>query len=54
VLTPKELALTAAADGKDLPSTGNGQSSGSGNALGSGSSGLGSFGSDDAIPGEPL
>jgi cell division protease FtsH len=54
VLTPKELALTAAADGKDLPSAGNGQSSGSGNALGSGSSGLGSFGSDDAIPGEPL
>ena len=54
VLTPKELALTAAADGKDLPSAGNGQSSGSGSALGSGSSGLGSFGSDDAIPGEPL
>src|SRR5215475_2033504 len=54
VLTPKELALTAAADGKDLPSTGNGQSSGSGSALGSGSSGLGSFGSDDAIPGDPL
>ena len=54
VLTPKELALTAAADGKDLPSAGNGQSSASGNTLGSGSSGLGSFGSDDAISGEPL
>jgi cell division protease FtsH len=53
VLTPKELALTAAADGKDLPSNGNGQS-GSPNAIGGGSSGLPSFGSDDAVPGEPL
>ena len=53
VLTPKELALTAAADGKELPSNGNGQS-GSPNPLGGGSSGLPSFGSDDAMPGEPL
>jgi len=52
VLTPKELALTAAADGKDLPSSGNGQS-GSPNTLG-GSGSLGSFGNDDAMPGEPL
>jgi cell division protease FtsH len=53
VLTPKELALTAASDGKDLPSAGNGQSGGT-NALGSSpSGGLGSFGSDEAIPGEP-
>ncbi len=51
IMTPKELALTAAADGKDLPS--NGQS-GSPNTLGTGSPGLGSFGSDDAMPGEPL
>jgi len=54
VLTPKELALTAAADGKDLPSSGNGQSSGTPNALGGGSGSLGSFGNDDAMPGEPL
>ncbi len=31
VLTPKELALTAASDGKDLPRGGNGQASGIGN-----------------------
>jgi cell division protease FtsH len=52
VLTPKELALTAASDGKDLPSAGNGQAA-SPSALG-GSAGLPSFGSDDAVPGEPL
>jgi len=45
VLTPKELALTAASDGKDLPSAGNGQS---------GTPALPPFGSDDAVPGEPL
>jgi cell division protease FtsH len=53
VQTPKELALIAASDGKDLPAVGNGQS-GSPNALGSASGGLPSFGSDDALPGEPL
>jgi hypothetical protein len=52
-MTPKELALTAASDGKDLPAAGNGQS-GSPNALGGASGGLPSFGSDDALPGEPL
>jgi len=53
-MTPKELALTAASDGKDLPSAGNGQS-GTGSAIGSGASGgLPPFGSDEAIPGEPL
>jgi cell division protease FtsH len=53
VLTPKELALTAA-DGKDLPSVGNGQS-GAGNSLGNGTpSALPPFGSDDPVPGEPL
>ena len=51
VLTPKELALTAASDGKDLPSAGNGQS---GNALGGSSNGLPLFDSDEALPGEPL
>jgi cell division protease FtsH len=52
IMTPKELALTAASDGKDLPS--NGQS-GTANALGSPPPGaLGSFGSDESRPGEPL
>src|SRR5712692_8581291 len=37
IMTPKELALTAAAEGKDLPSSGNGQASSSAaNSLGSG------------------
>jgi cell division protease FtsH len=55
VLTPKELALTAASDGQDLPSAGNGQSSSAANALGGGSPpALPPFGSDDALPGEPL
>jgi cell division protease FtsH len=54
VLTPKELALTAASDGQDLPSAGNGQSS-AGGSLGSGSPpALPPFGADDAMPGEPL
>jgi cell division protease FtsH len=54
VLTPKELALTAASDGKDLPQAGNGQSGGTA-ALGSGSPPvLPPFGPDDAVPGEPL
>jgi cell division protease FtsH len=52
VLTPKELALTAASDGKDLPSVGNGQT-GAANALGSSSTGLPPFGNDDPVPGEP-
>ena len=53
IMTPKELALTAASDGKDLaPGTGNGQSSGSA-ALGGAPPAL-PFGSDDAVPGEPL
>ena len=34
VLTPKELALTAASDGKDLPRGGNGQAPGIGNGYG--------------------
>ncbi len=56
VLTPKELALTAASDGKDLPSSGNGQASSSAaNSLGSGAPpAMPSFGPDDAVPGEPL
>jgi cell division protease FtsH len=56
VLTPKELALTAASDGKDLaPGTGNGQSSASGAAsLGGGTPPALPFGSDDAVPGESL
>ena len=33
VLTPKELALTAASDGKDLPRSGNGQAPGLGNGF---------------------
>jgi cell division protease FtsH len=55
VLTPKELALTAASDGKDMPSSGNGQS-GSSNSLAGGGSppALPSFGPDDPVPGEPL
>jgi cell division protease FtsH len=55
VLTPKELALTAASDGKDLPSSGNGQS-GSSNPLGGSGSppALPPFGPDDPVPGEPL
>jgi cell division protease FtsH len=54
VLTPKELALTAAPDGKDLPAAGNGQSGGSGSLGGSAPPALPPFGSDDAVPGEPL
>jgi cell division protease FtsH len=53
VLTPKELALTAASDGKDLPSAGNGQSSVA-SSLGGAPPALPPFGSDDAVPGEPL
>src|SRR5499433_1931926 len=53
VLTPKELALTAA-DGKDLPA-GNGQSGGTTGSRGSSAPpALPPFGADDAIPGEPL
>jgi cell division protease FtsH len=55
VLTPKELALTAAADGKDLPSASNGQSSGTAESLSGGTPpALPPFGSDDAVPGESL
>jgi len=55
IMTPKELALTAASDGKDLPSAGNGQSSSAANSLGSGAPpAMPSFGPDDAVPGEPL
>src|SRR6516225_7908225 len=54
VLTPKELALTAAADGKDLPAAGNGQSGGPGGLGSSAPPTLPPFGADDAIPGEPL
>jgi len=55
VLTPKELALTAASDGKDLTSgTGNGQASGGPSSLGGGTPPALPFGSDDAVPGEPL
>ena len=55
-MTPKELALTAASDGKDLPSAGNGQASSSAaNSLGGGAPpAMPSFGPDDAVPGEPL
>jgi len=54
VLTPRELALTAASDGQDLPSAGNGQSAGAANSLGGAPPALPPFGSDDAVPGEPL
>ena len=55
VLTPKELALTAASDGKDLtPGTGNGQSASGAASLGGGTPPALPFGSDDAVPGEPL
>src|ERR1700726_329984 len=52
IMTPKELALTAASDGKDLPSAGNGQASSSAaNSLGSGAPpAMPSFGPDDAVP----
>jgi len=53
VLTPKELALTAAPDGKDLPAAGNGQSGSPGGLGGSAPPALPPFGADDAIPGEP-
>jgi cell division protease FtsH len=54
IMTPKELALTAASDGKDLaPGTGNGQASGGAASLGGTPPPL-PFGSDDAAPGEPL
>jgi cell division protease FtsH len=53
VLTPKELALTAAADGKDLPAAGNGQSGGVGSRGNSAPPALPPFGADDAMPGEP-
>src|SRR5262249_21016503 len=51
VLTPKELALTAAPDGKDLPAAGNGQSGATGNL---GSSAPPALGADDAMQGDPL
>jgi cell division protease FtsH len=54
VLTPKELALTAAPDGKDLPAAGNGQSGTTGSLGNSGPPALPPFGADDAMPGEPL
>jgi cell division protease FtsH len=54
VLTPKELALTAAPDGTDLPATGNGQSGGTGSLGNSAPPTLPPFGSDDALPGDPL
>jgi len=54
IMTPKELALTAASDGTDL-SGGNGQSPSGANPLGGGTPpALPPFGSDDAAPGEPL
>src|SRR6516165_500329 len=54
VLTPKELALTAAPDGKDLPAAGNGQSGGTGSLSNSAPPTLPPFGGDDALPGESL
>ncbi len=54
VLTPKELALTAAPDGKDMPAAGNGQSGATGSLGSSAPPALPPFGSDDAMPGEPL
>ncbi len=55
IMTPKELALTTASDGKDLaPGTGNGQASGGAASLGGGTPPALPFGSDDAMPGEPL
>jgi cell division protease FtsH len=54
VLTPKELALTAAPDGKDLPAAGNGQSGATGSHGNPAPPALPPFGADDAMPGEPL
>src|SRR5215813_10290813 len=54
VLTPKELALTAASDGKDLPAAGNGQSGATGSLASPAPPALPPFGADDALPGEPL
>jgi cell division protease FtsH len=54
VLTPKELALTAAPDGQDMPAAGNGQSGATGSLGSSAPPALPPFGSDDAMPGEPL
>ncbi|MBO0813703.1 MAG: ATP-dependent zinc metalloprotease FtsH [Actinobacteria bacterium] len=54
VLTPKELALTAAPDGKDLPAAGNGQSGTSGSLGNPAAPALPPFDTDDTIPGEPL
>jgi cell division protease FtsH len=55
IMTPKELALTAASDGKDLaPGTGNGQASSGAASLGGGTPPALPFGTDDAVPGEPL
>jgi cell division protease FtsH len=54
IMTPKELALIAASDGKDLPAAGNGQSSTTNALGGSPSGGLPAFGPDDPMPGEPL
>jgi cell division protease FtsH len=54
VLTPKELALTAAPDGKDLPAAGNGQSGGTGSLSNSAPPTLPPFGGGDALPGESL
>jgi cell division protease FtsH len=44
VLTPKEMALIAASDGKELPSSGNGQASGSMPGNPAGGQDFGSFG----------
>ncbi len=54
IMTPKELALTAAADGKDLPASGNGQASTPNAHGGTPPAGLPPFSPDDPLPGEPL
>jgi cell division protease FtsH len=55
IMTPKELALTTASDGKDLSAAGGNGQSGGATSLGGGSPPvLPPFGSDDALPGEPL
>src|SRR5215468_11275331 len=54
VLTPKELALTAASDVKDLTSPGNGSGSAGTHSGQTAPPALPPFGTDDAVPGEPL
>src|SRR5262249_11606392 len=53
VLTPKELALTAAPDGNDLPASGDWQSGRRATLGRSAATALPPSGADDALPGDP-